>query len=182
MPPYAIEATVHAPSLEGVYGEIQGAQARWCLRGVRVGHDGSYDNDNLYHRKIRLDIGRERHRQHGQGRGCARCHPRGRLRGPRHEDLAERPDISPWYWPLDAASWQCASSIGDLLTTFRMTKWGRLVMHNLIGVLETAGLAPPGTRKTADSLGKAADALVLGGKEHLFTPMFLMVARKPLDS
>ncbi|KAL2272580.1 hypothetical protein FJTKL_06298 [Diaporthe vaccinii] len=43
-----------------------------------------------------------------------------------------------------------------------------------MAALETLRLAPPGTKKTGDSLSKAAEALVLGGKERLFTPMFLM--------
>jgi sterol 24-C-methyltransferase len=33
--------------------------------------------------------------------------------------------------------------------------------------------------KTSDSLCAAADALVLGAKEKIFTPMYLMVGRKP---
>ena len=33
--------------------------------------------------------------------------------------------------------------------------------------------------RTAASLAKAADALVLGAKEGLFTPMYLMIAKKP---
>ena len=40
-------------------------------------------------------------------------------------------------------------------------------------------MAPKGTQKTADSLAQAADCLVAGGKEKLFTPMYLMVGRKP---
>jgi sterol 24-C-methyltransferase len=44
------------------------------------------------------------------------------------------------------------------------------------------GLAPRGTQKTADSLALAADCLVAGGREKLFTPMYLMVGRKPADA
>ena len=67
----------------------------------------------------------------------------------------------------------------DVFTIVRMTKWGRFFAHSAAGLLETFKLAPAGTKKTADSLALAADCLVAGGKEHLFTPMYLMVARKP---
>ena len=72
-------------------------------------------------------------------------------------------------------------SLWDFPTIFRMTKLGRLVAHNFIGCLEIIGLVPGGTQKTADSMGVAADCLVTGGKEDLFTPMYMMVARKPLE-
>ncbi|KAK5001285.1 Delta(24)-sterol C-methyltransferase, partial [Elasticomyces elasticus] len=71
------------------------------------------------------------------------------------------------------------SMTADLPTLVRMTKIGRGAVHRFVGALEMIGLAPRGTQKTADSLARAADCLVAGGKEKLFTPMYLMVARKP---
>jgi sterol 24-C-methyltransferase len=44
---------------------------------------------------------------------------------------------------------------------------------------ETIGVLPTGVQKTADSLALAADCLVAGGKEKLFTPMYLIKAVKP---
>ena len=95
-----------------------------------------------------------------------------------HGDLADRQDARPWYYPLDG-DLTMAQSLGDVVTIARMTRLGRFVAHNAVGGLEKIGLAPKGTKKTADSLGLAADSLVAGGKEKLFTPMYLMVARKP---
>ena len=179
---YAIEATVHAPSLKDVYSQIYRVLKPGGIFGVYEWvMTEDYDNDNLTHRKIRLDI--------EQGDGIANMVKASvaldAIRDAgfellEYEDLAERNDPSPWYWPLDGSNWRYATSIGDLLTTFRMTRWGRLMMHNIFGVLEAIRLAPPGTKKTADSMSKAAEALVLGGKDKLFTPMFLMVGRKPL--
>jgi sterol 24-C-methyltransferase len=40
------------------------------------------------------------------------------------------------------------------------------------------GAIPKGTQKTADSLALAADCLVAGGKEKLFTPMVSHVFRR----
>lgn len=141
----------------------------------------AYDNDNLEHRRIRLDI------EQGDGiaqmfkisDGLAAIKDAG-FELELHEDLAASDDgPAPWYWPLDS-DLRYAQTFGDILTVMRMNKWGRLVMHNVMGTLEGVRLLPGGTRKTAESLGRAADALVEGGKKKLFTPMYLMVARKPV--
>ena len=95
-----------------------------------------------------------------------------------NEDLADRDDELPWYWPL-SGQLKYMQSIWDFPTLVRMTKIGRGAAHRFVGALETIGLAPKGTQKTADSLAVAADALVAGGREKLFTPMYLMVGRKP---
>lgn len=74
------------------------------------------------------------------------------------------------------------NSIGDFFTILRMTKFCRGAIHKFIGGLETVGVAPVGTQKTADALALAADSLVAGAKENLFTPMYMMIARKPLNA
>ncbi|KAK8069512.1 Sterol methyltransferase [Apiospora phragmitis] len=190
---YAIEATCHAPSLEGVYSEI--------LRVLKPGGTfgvyewlmkDAYDNADLAHRRIRLDI------EQGDGipqmfqiaEGLAAIEAAG-FELELHEDLAAADDddddksgsksaaSSPWYWPL-GSDLRHAQTLGDLLTVLRMNKWGRIVSHSFLSMLEAAWIVPAGTRKTAESLGRAADALVEGGKKKLFTPMYLMVAKKPL--
>ena len=45
-----------------------------------------------------------------------------------------------------------------------MTKLGRSAVHKFVGAMETVGLAPGGTQKTADHLAVAADSLVEGAK------------------
>ena len=95
-----------------------------------------------------------------------------------NEDLAERKDPYPWYWPI-AGELRYLESWLDLFAVIRMTRWGRYTMHGFAGWLETLGLAPKGTKKTADSLAETADALVAGGEQKLFTPMYMMIARKP---
>lgn len=98
-----------------------------------------------------------------------------------HEDLAQRPDVIPWYYPL-AGDLKHVRSLSDLFTVFRMTKLGRSAVHKFVGGLEMLGVAPKGTQKTADTLAVAADCLVAGAKENLFTPMYMMIARKPLNA
>ena len=177
---YAIEATVHAPSLEGVYSQIFRVLKPGGVFGVYEWlMTDDYDNSNPQHREIRLGI--------EQGDGISnmvkisegiRAIKAAGFELEFHEDLADRQDARPWYYPLDG-DLRMAGSIGDIFTIARMTRLGRFVAHNAIGVAERIGLLPKGTKKTADSLGLAADCLVAGAKQHLFTPMYLMVARKP---
>ncbi|KAH7136665.1 S-adenosyl-L-methionine-dependent methyltransferase [Dactylonectria estremocensis] len=177
---YAIEATVHAPTLKGIYSEIFRVLKPGGVFGVYEWlMTDEYDNDNLRHREIRLGI--------EQGDGISNmCKVTEALDAIRdsgfdmlhHEDLASRPDPLPWYWPL-SGELRYIQSAGDIFTIVRMTTWGRAIAHGLAGVLETLRLAPAGTKKTADSLALAADCLVAGGRDNLFTPMYLMVARKP---
>lgn len=177
---YAIEATVHAPDLKGVYSEILRVLKPGGVFGVYEWlMTDEYDNDNPRHREIRLGI------EQGDGISNMVRISEGleAFKGAGfelllNEDLADRPDARPWYYPLAGELSQC-SSIGDLFTIVRMTKLGRGAVHKFLGVGETVGLVPKGTQKTADSLALAADCLVAGGKEKLFTPMYLMVGRKP---
>jgi len=178
---YAIEATVHAPSLEGVYSQIFRVLKPGGVFGVYEWlMTDNYDNDNQHHREIRLGI------EQGDGisnmvkisEGIAAIKAAG-FELELHEDLAKRPDATPWYYPL-AGDFSMMGSVWDFPTIARMTWWGRSITHKFIRVLETFRLAPGGTQKTADSLALAADCLVAGAKEDLFTPMYLMVARKPL--
>jgi sterol 24-C-methyltransferase len=180
---YAIEATVHAPSLEGVYSQIYKVLKPGGVFGVYEWlMTDNYENTNEHHREIRLGI------EQGNGisnmvkvsEGLAAIKAAG-FELELHEDLAKRPDASPWYYPL-AGDFQYMGSIFDIIPIVRMTKVGRGIVHRFVGALETVGLAPRGTKKTADSLAWAADCLVAGGKEDLFTPMYLMVARKPLNA
>jgi len=177
---YAIEATVHAPSLEGIYSEIFRVLKPGGVFGVYEWlMTDAYDNTNPRHREIRLGI------EEGDGISnmekidvaLAAIKAAG-FELELNEDLADRPDELPWYFPI-SGDLKYMQSIWDLPTLARMTKIGRGTVHRLVGGLETIGLAPRGTQKTADSLAKAADCLVAGGKEKLFTPMYLMVARKP---
>lgn len=180
---YAIEATVHAPSLEGIYSQIFRVLKPGGVFGVYEWlMTDAYDNNNPHHREIRLGI--------EQGDGISNMEKvEVALKAMKaagfelelNEDLADRADDpAPWYWPL-SGDVKYINSLGDVFTILRMTKIGRGLVHRFVGGLESIGLAPKGTQKTADSLALAADCLVAGGKEKLFTPMYLMVGRKPAN-
>lgn len=176
---------MHAPSLQGVYSEILRVLKPGGVFGVYEWlMTDAYDNDDVAHRRIRLDI------EQGDGiaqmvkiqEGVDAIRAAG-FELERHEDLADDDGdgaaAAPWYWPL-GSDVRHAQTLGDLITVLRMNRWTRVVSHNFLSVLEGARIVPAGTRKTAESLGRAADALVEGGQKKLFTPMYLMVARKPV--
>jgi sterol 24-C-methyltransferase len=177
---YAIEATVHAPSLKGVYSEI--------LRVLKPGGTfgvyewlmtNSYDASNPRHREIRLGI--------EQGNGIANMVPISEAHSAIEsagfellyaEDLATRPDATPWYYPI-AGDFRYMGSIWDFFTIFRMTNVARRGVEKLLGAMELVRLAPAGSAKTAASLAWAANCLVAGARGGLFTPMYLMIVKKP---
>jgi len=178
---YAIEATVHAPVLEGVYSQIYRVLKPGGVFGVYEWlMTEKYDNENPHHREVRLGI------EQGDGisnmvkisEGLQAIKDAG-FELEFNEDLADRPDATPWYYPL-AGDFRMMGSVFDFFTIARMTKIGRGAIHRLVGGLEMVGIAPHGTQKTANSLALAADCLVAGGKEKLFTPMYMMIARKPM--
>ena len=49
-------------------------------------------------------------------------------------------------------------------------------------VLEFFGIAPPGTCAAHDVLELAARNLAKGGQMGIFTPMYFMLLRKPVDA
>ncbi|KAK2594490.1 Delta(24)-sterol C-methyltransferase [Conoideocrella luteorostrata] len=178
---YVIEATCHAPSLEGVYREINRVLKPGGTFGVYEWlMTEAYDNEDLQHRRIRIDI------EQGDGipqmfsvaDGLAAIETAG-FELQYHEDLAATDEgFAPWFWPL-GTDLRYAQNMWDALTVLRMNRWGRMLAHSFLWCLEAIRVAPAGTKKTAESLGRAADALVEGGKRKLFTPMYLMVGKKP---
>jgi sterol 24-C-methyltransferase len=181
---YAIEATVHAPSLEGIYSQIFRVLKPGGVFGVYEWlMTDAYDNENQSHREIRLGI------EHGNGISnmekievALKALEAAGFELELNEDLAdeahEKKDYAPWYWPL-SGELKYITSLGDIPTILRMTKFGRNAIHRILGAFEYTSLIPQGTAKTADSLAYGADCLVAGGRQKLFTPMYLMVARKP---
>lgn len=81
----------------------------------------------------------------------------------------------------DNVTWYHALSAGtDAITGFLRSTQGRFFTRTMLNVLETIGLAPKGSVATSDMLEDAAVSLVEGGETGIFTPMYTLVARKPL--
>lgn len=177
---YAIEATCHAPHWEGVYGEIQKVLKpggifgvyEWCMTDA-------WDPKNPEHKEIAHGI--------EVGDGIPEMRPIAAARKAlktvgfqilHEEDLADRGDKVPWYYPLEGDLRKC-QTMWDLFMCWRMTWVGKVTTQTTVQVLEKIGLAPKGTHDIGEQLKIAGDALVKGGQTKLFTPMMLFVCKKP---
>ncbi|KAG9089261.1 Delta(24)-sterol C-methyltransferase [Ceratobasidium sp. UAMH 11750] len=87
---------------------------------------------------------------------------------------ALRNDPISWYYPLEGDIWK-VQTIWDYFAVWRMSWNGKIVTQNTVRILKMIGLAPKGTYiDVGEALKTAADALVLGGQQKLFTPMYLV--------
>lgn len=177
---YAIEATCHAPSWEGVYGQIMKVLKpggvfgvyEWCMTD-------SWDPTIPSHKALahRIEL----------GNGIPEMRPIKLAREAlvqvgfeieHEEDLAERPDEIPWYYPLEGDI-RKAQTAWDYFTVWRISKSGQFVTHNLLWLMECLGIVPKGTTDVGEALKVALSGLVEGGQTKLFTPMYLAICRKP---
>jgi len=180
---YAIEATVHAPTWEGVYGEI--------FRVLKPGGIfGVYEWVMTDDWNPAIPEHKEMAHQIEIGSGIPEMRPIGMSRDAlknvgfqieHEEDLAARPDAIPWYYPLEGDI-RKAQTFWDYFTVWRMSWSGMLVSHNAIRILEFFGLVPKGTHDVSEQLKIAADALVKSGQKKLFSPMYLVISRKPASN
>lgn len=180
---YAIEATVHAPVLEGVYSEIYRVLKPGGVFGVYewVLTD-KYDDTNPRHREIAygIEIGdgipkmytRKVAEQALKNVGFSITY---------EKDMADVGDEIPWWYPL-SGEWRFVQTFGDLFTFFRTSNIGRSITMNVTGLLEKLKIAPNGSKKVTIALEEAAVNLVEGAKLGIFTPMMLYVSKKPLAS
>ena len=159
---YSIEATCHAPKLEEVYGEI-----------FRVLKPGSlyvsyewvttelYRGDDPEHVEIIQGIERGDAlpglRSYDQIAKIAR---EVGFEVVKEMDLA-KPPANPWWSRLKMG---------------RIAYWRN---HILIVVLAFLGIAPKGVVDVHEMLFKTADYLVRGGDTGIFTPMHMILCRKP---
>jgi len=170
---YQFEAIEHAPDKKVVYSEIFRilkpgglfAGFEWCVTP-------KYDTENKEHKDIIFRI--------IEGNGVAKLETfkeeMDAMLAAGFEivdarDLALESEI-PWYEPLSGKwSW----------TGFRHTRIGRYLTHQMVWSMETVGLAPKGVFQIHSMLMKTAIALVQGGEQKIFTPMFFTILRKPLE-
>lgn len=179
---YAIEATCHAPSFEGVYGEIYRVLKPGGIFGVYewvLTED--YDETNARHREIAygIEIGDGIPKMF-KGSVAEAALKKVGFEILEARDMSNVGDKIPWYYPL-TGDWRYVQTIGDLFTFARTSKIGRWVTMEGTGLLEKVGIAPKGSKKVTVALEEAAVHLVNGARENLFTPMQLYIVRKPLN-
>ncbi|EEC68040.1 hypothetical protein OsI_35865 [Oryza sativa Indica Group] len=171
---YALDATCHAPDAVGVYSEIFRvlkpgklfAMDEWCLTD-------KYDPDNARHLSIKGEL------ELGNGlpdirttRQCIQALKDAGFEVILAKDMAEESPL-PWYQPLNPSQLS--------LTHFQFTRIGRFLGQTLLKSLEFLHLAPEGSLRICRFLATSVDSLVKGGKEGIFTPLFFVLARKPLQ-
>mmetsp|Transcript_49616 Transcript_49616/g.117012 ORF Transcript_49616/g.117012 Transcript_49616/m.117012 type:complete len:417 (+) Transcript_49616:36-1286(+) len=173
---YAIEATCHAPDRKKVYSQIMkvlkpGAMFacyEWCLTD-------KYQPNNPEHRLMKKKV------EEGDGLpdiaytwdvddalkavGFEIVHARDMSRDPGQ--------TMSWYLPM-VPGWNPFSQ------RFQLTWLGKFVMNGLLSFLEGIWLLPQGTADIHRMLQQAAIGLAAGGQSGAFTPMYLLVCRKPL--
>ena len=171
---FAIEATCHAPERAAVFSEVArvlrpGASFvsyEWCMTD-------RYDPQSAEQRAVKCGI----------EEGAALpdlVHTSEVLRALAAAGLevVETRDMvgdcdpeTPWYLPLSAHT--------PSFTGLCNSPAGRRVTQLLVDALELARVAPRGAGEVHRFLCRAADALVAGGEQRIFTPMFFVLARKP---
>ncbi len=172
---YSFEALCHAPNRPLAFRELRrllkpGAEAAivdWCLTDA-------FDSADGQHSEIRARIERtnatpelltaEEYVEAVQSAGLEIIEA--------VDQQAECGNPStPWYMALQGR---------DLsLSSFARVPAGRALTAGVTGALERLGMAPAGTSEAARLLNVAADALVEAGELGIFTPSFLVHARKP---
>ena len=172
---YSLEALCHAPNRRLAFRELHrllkpGAEAAivdWCLTD-------SFDPGNSQHRDVRARI----ERANATPELPTAKEYADAVRGAGFE-VIEAVDqqakhgnpASPWYMALQGRDFS--------LSSFARIPAGRALTALLTRVLERIRIAPAGTSEAARMLNVAADALVEGGELGIFTPSFLIHARKP---
>jgi len=175
---YAIEATCHATDKVKCYSEIfrvlKPGATFVCYEWIIT---DKYDHSNEEHRRIRhgIELGNSLPTLETAAMVVKAMKDSGFVVEDSF-DVCERFESGnakniTWYNPLEGSY----SSISG----FKATPIGRFITSSMCTVLETARLAPKGSRKTADILEEAAVNLVLGGQLGIFTPSFFVKARKP---
>lgn len=175
---YAIEATCHAPDRVGVYSEILRvlkpggifATYEWCLTD-------EYDKNNAEHRWIKKAI------EEGDGLPDM-CHTSVCTKAVENSgfELIEARDCAldghaggdPWYRPL-TPSWK-----PWVLPGFQFNPVVFRIFPHLLRALEFLRVVPAGTSKTQVMLQAGGVGCERGGATGTFTPMWLMVGRKPV--
>lgn len=159
---YAMEATCHAPKLEDVYAEIYRVLKPGCLF---VSYEWVttefYDANNKEHVEIVREVERGnalpglRHYS-----DISKIAKKVGFEVVKEKDFA-KPPAGPWWTRLKMG---------------RIAYWRN---HVLVVILSFLGIAPKGTVDVHDMLCVTADYLTRGGEAKIFTPMHMILCKKP---
>lgn len=98
-----------------------------------------------------------------------------------HEDMALRnADEKPWWWMIDGDT-SYATTWSDWWLIFRL-KYGYYIFGLIvIWILEFITIAEKGRYEALKTQGQSVYGMRDGAKEEIWTPMYMMVGRKPED-
>jgi 24-methylenesterol C-methyltransferase len=163
---YAIEATCHAPKLELVYAEAFRILKPGCMfLSYEWVTTPKFDANNTVHQKCIGDI------NYGNG----------------------LPDMRTWKEAEDAGKavgFELVQSIdlaiaspvcGNWCDRLRIFRVSHHTNQFLVDCLDFVGLAPKGLKQVHAMLVMTAGALIDGGISGIFTPMQMLVFKKPLN-
>eukprot|EP00324_Dicrateria_rotunda_P007505 CAMPEP_0206177964 /NCGR_PEP_ID=MMETSP1474-20131121/62791_1 /ASSEMBLY_ACC=CAM_ASM_001110 /TAXON_ID=97495 /ORGANISM="Imantonia sp., Strain RCC918" /LENGTH=352 /DNA_ID=CAMNT_0053590103 /DNA_START=30 /DNA_END=1088 /DNA_ORIENTATION=- len=173
---YSIEACCHSPDKRDVYREIYRClkpggkfiSYEWCLTD-------KYDANNPAHVKAKKQI------EEGDGlpdmTDCLECDKAlvevgFNMVESRDTALDPNPHGEEW-WVILAPSY---------FNFFRLqfTPLGTYLMNKVLNFMELIRLAPKGSGEVREMLRQAQLGLVAGGRDGYFTPMYMVLAQKPL--
>ncbi|MDE0134040.1 MAG: methyltransferase domain-containing protein [Acidimicrobiaceae bacterium] len=171
---YSFEAICHAPDRHRCLAEIwrllkpggQIALTEWCLTD-------RFDEQNPIHRDIRarVEFANATPSLPTTSGFVAAVQAAGfKVLSSCDQAIESDPDF-PWYRALQGRDLSLAS--------LARVPAGRRFTAKATALLERLRVAPAGTGESARILNEAADALVQAGEEGIFTPCFLVHARKP---
>ncbi|KAI8979403.1 S-adenosyl-L-methionine-dependent methyltransferase [Mycotypha africana] len=174
---FSVEATVHAPRLEQVYGEIfrvlkpggRFACYEWCTTDM-------YDESDMSMKKVvhAIEKGNSISKLYTISE-CLQALKSVGFNVIESEDMGVVDDATnPWYNSLKAPD--------KGLRGFLRSPSGRAYTNTLLTFLDKFKLVPPGVLATSQLLNGAADNLVAGGEMGIFTPMFFFLVEKPMDA
>ena len=147
---YSIEATVYAPDLAACYAELYRVLKPGGVFGTYEWHlTDKFSPENPHHVDIRQRIER------GNGVTNLLAVPGG-LDAMRavgfevlhHEDMAQRGDKVPWWYPIDADTSK-TTCWSDWWRVFRLNKKVWRVANCILWVCESLGVCPKGTLESA---------------------------------
>jgi len=172
---FAVEATCHAGNREDVFSQVFRALKpgglfatyEWVLTD-------SYDDTNAKHKKARQQI------EKGNAlpqlitgdqsiEALKKCGFELLSAVDLHKYASENGQL-PWYGTLEAGC-----SFENLPQSYVAT----VVTHIMCTAMEKVGMAPKGTVRAHDILIEGRDGLVAAGRLGIFTPMLLVIGRKP---
>jgi len=178
---YAIEATCHAPKAEDIYKEMlrvvkpggRVAIYEWCLTDK---YDPKNESHKLFKHQIEIGNGLPDIRTTKQ---CKDAMAKAGWQVVEDIDLASCSPV-PWYEPLYPTQGYFSSL--EALSSIKSSPIGAKVTHGFCWLLESLRLAPKGTTRVSSVLQQGAIGLIDGGKIDAFTPMYLLVGRKPTSA